>query len=103
MIRSVKLLKRSVIVNSTEVSQFQNTINLHRLTCFIKFNIDRVIPKQCGMTKSITRSLNIVGILIEKVSIMNEFCQHFSTIYIYKIIGGSCDTCPPKRRAYQKN
>ena len=32
-----------------EVSNVNNMMNLHRLTSFITFNIDRVIPKPCGM------------------------------------------------------
>ena len=55
MIKSVKLLKRSVtyklisIVNPKKFFSINNVMNLRWLTSFIKFNIDGVIPKQCEM------------------------------------------------------
>ena len=55
MIKSVKLLKRSVtyklisIVNPKKFFSINNVMNLRWLTSFIKFNIDGVIPKQREM------------------------------------------------------
>ena len=80
MIKSVKLLKRSVIykligiVKSKKFFSVNNMVNLRRFTSFIKFNIGRVIPKPRG--------------------ILPPFFI-FSTVYLYKIIDGSRDTCSP--------
>ena len=58
MIKSVKLLKRNVtykfiqIVNSKTFFNVNNMIYLRSLTSFIKFYIDRVIPKPCRMNFS---------------------------------------------------
>ena len=54
-IKSQIIKKKESFINSSKLSSprsfFNVTImmNFYRLTSFIKFNIDKIIPKPCGM------------------------------------------------------